>query len=101
MAPPPRQVFLRKMSLEELRPPATRLVEVDAKTTDSPEVFVEGPAVVNDGIPFAQVVPQTPLFAWLPSGARSTRIGSPADLMGFTAKGRMFEAPPPGAGLNT
>ena len=97
----PRQVFRRKMSLEEPMLPATKFVEVEANATDCPLVFVEGPAVVNDGIPFAQVVPQTPLFASLPSGATSTRTGRPADFVGFTGKGRVFEAPPPGAALNT
>src|ERR1035441_6589644 len=67
-----RQVFRRKTSLKPLVWFTTRLVELEAKATRFPVWFTEGPAVARVGVPPEQVAPQIPLFACVPSGARST-----------------------------
>ena len=96
-----RQVSRRKTSLEVFAGVATRLVELDAKATNSPVWLVEGPAVVSvsAGVGPAQVAPQTPRLAWVPSGARSTSKGRPVSSVGFTANVRALDVPPPGAGF--
>ena len=77
----------------------TRLLEIEAKATKSPLLLVEGPAVVDVGVPLEQVVPHTPLLASIPFGARSKIMGSPTVVVGFTERVRMFEIPPPGPGF--
>ena len=82
---------------------ATRLFEIEANATICPFILVDGPDVMTSGIPFAHVefVPQIPFCACEPSGARSSMIGSPFVVVGFTENTTMLEVPPPGAALNT
>lgn len=96
-----RHVLRRKILLKPVVGFASRLVEFDAKATNSPVAVAAGPAVEKVGIVPEQVAPQIPLSAWLPSRARSTIIGNPNKFVGFTANVTMFDVPPPGAGLTT
>jgi hypothetical protein len=95
-----RQVLRRKMSLKPFVWFVTRLVELEAKATKFPVWLTDGPAVVRVGVP-EHVAPQIPLFAGVPSGARSTITGRPAKSVGFTANVSVLEVPPPGTGLTT
>jgi hypothetical protein len=101
----PRQVSRKKMSLDPLVCPVTRLSEMEAKAMNSPFVLTEGPefSKVNPKVPFWQFTspPQIPLLACVPSGATSTSNGSPAVSVAFTANVNVFDVPPLGAGLNT
>jgi hypothetical protein len=76
---------------------------MEANATDSPFVLVDGPDVMTSGVPLAHVeaVPQIPFSAWAPSGAKSSMIGSPFVVVGFTENTTIFEVPPPGVALNT
>lgn len=89
------------MSLVVFLMPASRLLESEAKATCPPFVLMEGPAVVRSGVMPVHAVPQTPLFAREPSGARSKITGRPSAKVGSTAKVKVFDGPPPGAGFDT
>ena len=82
---------------------ATKLFEIEANATIWPFIFVEGPDVIELGVPLSHValVPQIPFSACEPSGAKSSMIGSPFVAVGFTENTTMLEVPPPGAALNT
>jgi hypothetical protein len=97
------QVVRTKTSLEAFVSFFTKLFEMEANATDSPFVLVDGPDVMTSGVPLAHVaaVPQIPFSAWSPSGAKSSMIGSPFVVVGFTEKTTIFEVPPPGVALNT
>lgn len=103
--PPPRQVSRKKMSLDPLVCPVTRLPEMEANAMNSPFVLTEGPefATVKPKVPLWQFAspPQIPLLACVPSGATSTSKGSPAVSVALTANVSMLDVPPRGAGLNT
>ena len=90
-------------SLDALMSFVTKLFDIDANATIDPDVFVEGPAVIASGVPFAhiEVVPQIPFIACEPSGAKSKMIGSPCAVVASTANTAIFEVPPPGAALKT
>lgn len=96
-------VLRTNTSLDAFVSLATRLFEIEANATISPFILVEGPEVVASGVPFAHVefVPQIPFSACVPSGAKSSMIGSPLVAVGFTENTAIFEVPPPGAALNT
>lgn len=97
------QVVRTKISLAAFVSVITRLFEIDAYATVLPWLSVEGPAVLMFGVPVEHVavVPQIPFAAWSPSGAMSSISGSPIDVVGFTGNAKIFDAPPPGVGLNT
>ena len=96
-------VLRTNTSLDAFVSVVTKLFDTDANATIEPVIFVEGPAVMAFGVPFAhiEVVPQIPFIACEPSGARSKMMGSPLVKVGFTANVRIFEVPPPGAALKT
>lgn len=96
-------VLRTNTSLDAFMSFATKLFEIEANTTISPFIFVEGPDVIELGVPLSHMalVPQIPFSACVPSGAKSSMIGSPWVAVGFTENTAIFEVPPPGAALNT
>jgi hypothetical protein len=98
-----RHVLRTNISLDAFESFVTKLFEIDANATICPFVSVEGPDIITLGVPFAHsaFVPQIPFIACVPSGAKSTMIGSPFVMVGFTANTTIFEVHPPGAALKT
>jgi hypothetical protein len=84
----PRHVLRTKTLLKPFVSVVTRLLEIEANATIPPLLLVEGPAVMELGVPVAHMasVPQIPFAACEPSGAKSRMIGNPTDAVGFTAK---------------
>jgi hypothetical protein len=101
--PTPTHVLRTNTSLDAFVSVVTKLFDIDANATIVPAIFVEGPAVIALGVPFAHIeaVPQIPLIACEPSGAKSKIIGSPFVKVGFTANTAIFDVPPPGVELKT
>src|SRR5271168_31998 len=100
-----RHVLARKMALEEFVWFVTRLPETEANAMKLPSALSEGPDVasVRPMLPFWQLAapPQIPSSACEPSGAISTSIGRPAEIVGVTAKVSVLEVPPSKGGLRT